>query len=967
MHCQYRITLVLFFLFIVFGNIFGQNKIENELILQLEPGADIENTITSLFRQNILKSKASTKRLAPEPFNFWKITLKRNISQETINKISSLPNVLKTQYNHSISYRTVPNDSLFTNQWSLNNTGQSGGENDADIDADLAWDLTTGGISPSGDTIVICIIDNGVDTSHVDLVGNIWKNNKEIRGNGIDDDGNGYVDDYLGWNTYLDNDNISGGNHGTPVAGIIGAKGNNKIGICGINYNVKLMVLVNGDEEADIIGAYLYALKMRKLYNKTNGQEGAYIVATNASFGIDNARAEDHPIWCSVYDSLGNAGILNVGATANNNINVDAYGDMPSSCPSDYLLTVTNIDKYNQKVNGAGYGKQTIDIGAYGKGTFSLKNYDNYGSFGGTSASTPHASGVAGLVYSYGKTLDSLSHSNPALATLIAKDAIISGVVHNSTLEGISVSEGVLNAYNALNEVKKYESECPPPALVNIDTMGADMFKISWEKNPNISMYNISFKEENNDWIGINSPQNNVILSNLSSCSTYHIKIRSICNDTIVNSGYEFSAKTIGCCDKPNIIEKEITDDTIHLKWDNVFAADEYNIKFKYWSDPLWQNINTSENHIDLGIEYDCGDYFVEIHSNCEDNKSKSYKETFENSNCGTCNEINYCQPNMNNEFEWIDKVKIGHFEFENGQNESGYGKYTKAPALTLFGGEMFRFQIYLGFSSNVYSDYIYGWIDLNSDSIFSNDELIVQGNSGGADSFTKYIELKEDIVPGPATFRILLSAYEIEDPCSINSSSYGEYEDYCIYLDTTKCDADSLEFSIIDSSSSSATVSWTNPYNYKHFLLELSNQDIHESFKPLEYIQDTFYLINNLERCTNYELWLIPYCTPYKTADIKSLEFKTSCEDKVVNIAANNTKVYPNPFDDIIYINGNDPISEIEVFDMLGNRILSKKVDNLTNTEFQIGNNYSETVYFLRIKMLHSSKTFKIIKSQNL
>src|SRR5690606_27888318 len=142
-----------------------------------------------------------------------------------------------------------------------------------------------------GDTIVVAIIDDGINPNHPDIQGNLWNNRHEIAGNGIDDDLNGYVDDVLGWNTYSTpmNDNITGGSwgggHGTPVAGIVGAKGDNNVGVAGVNWNVKLMIIVGGGDQADALTAYGYVLASRKQYNETNGEKGAFIVSTNASWG----------------------------------------------------------------------------------------------------------------------------------------------------------------------------------------------------------------------------------------------------------------------------------------------------------------------------------------------------------------------------------------------------------------------------------------------------------------------------------------------------------------------------------------------------------------------------------------------------------------------------------------------------------------------------------------------------------
>ena len=125
----------------------------------------------------------------------------------------------------------LPNDPRFGDLWGLHNTGQAGGTADADIDASEAWDITTGS---SG--VVVGIIDTGIEYTHEDLAANIWTNTGEVPGNGLDDDGNGYVDDVYGIDAYNgDSDPMDDNNHGTHVAGTIGAVGNNGVGVAGVN------------------------------------------------------------------------------------------------------------------------------------------------------------------------------------------------------------------------------------------------------------------------------------------------------------------------------------------------------------------------------------------------------------------------------------------------------------------------------------------------------------------------------------------------------------------------------------------------------------------------------------------------------------------------------------------------------------------------------------------------------------
>lgn len=139
--------------------------------------------------------------------------------------------------------------------------------------------------------------------------------------------------------------------------------------------------------------------------------------------GRNFGRPEESPLWCAIYDSLGKVGILSVAATANGDINVDVEGDLPTSCISPYLVTVTNIDQDNHKVSDAAYGQLSIDIGAYGENVISTKALNNnYATFSGTSFASPQVSSAVALLYSIPcNSLNELSKSNPALAVLEVK------------------------------------------------------------------------------------------------------------------------------------------------------------------------------------------------------------------------------------------------------------------------------------------------------------------------------------------------------------------------------------------------------------------------------------------------------------------------------------------------------------------------------------------------------------------
>ncbi len=381
--------------------------------------------------------------------------------EEQLKILKRMPEVEMAQLDHVVTHRgsfsEEPNDPENINLWGLMDLAD---DNIASSRASEAWaEFGTGGKNAFGEDIVVAVIDGGFDILHEDLVDNIFTNNDEIPGNGVDDDKNGYIDDVNGWNFAHDSDKIEVASHGTHVAGIIGAKGNNQIGITGVNWEVKILpIQVNLRaplRTSEIIEAYSYILELKKLYLKSNGKNGANIVATNSSFGIDGAdcNSEDFPIWNRMYDKLGRAGILSAVATANQSWNVDDEGDVPSACDSDYIISVTNTGM-NGKLRFAAWGEDSIDLAAPGQSIYSTMPDMDYSFKSGTSMATPHVAGSIAYLHSVaGETFADLAIFDPGAAALEIKSVIIDTARPLDTLRGFVKTGGTLDIYEAASVV----------------------------------------------------------------------------------------------------------------------------------------------------------------------------------------------------------------------------------------------------------------------------------------------------------------------------------------------------------------------------------------------------------------------------------------------------------------------------------------------------------------------------------
>ncbi|MEZ4808372.1 MAG: S8 family serine peptidase [Flavobacteriales bacterium] len=521
----------------------GPAYIPGDVLVMLAKDADAHRVASDLAFVDGRSTAMQVVREVSAPMRAWLYHFDESTFDQgtVLRAFQRHPGVQLAQNNHVIKERAVPNDAQYGQQWHHQN-----------IDSEAAWDISTGGVTATGDTIVVCIIEDA-DLPHADLIANAWYNRAEIAGNGIDDDGNGYVDDVRGWNTPGNNDDVYGGSHGTQVAGMIGAKGNNGLGVAGANWNVKMMVVdYGGVQEAQVVAAYTYPLVMRRMYNASNGTAGAFVVATNASWGIDGGDPSDSPIWCAMYDTLGTAGILNCGATANNNVNVDVVGDLPTACPSDFLVSVTATNNSDVRTF-SGYGLTTIDVGAPGESVRTTSLGGGYGNTSGTSFASPLTAGVIGLLYSAPcATMMGLVHADPAAGALYVRDMLFDGVEQVGNLGGQTVTGGRISAGNSMQAIMNACGTCPAPfgATVALSGNEASYAWTSLSEGP----FNVRYRVLGQpDWTEVmDVPTASFVVGSIDPCATYEFQVEVMCEGE--TSGYSPSTLLIPPVEAPPVI-----------------------------------------------------------------------------------------------------------------------------------------------------------------------------------------------------------------------------------------------------------------------------------------------------------------------------------------------------------------------------------------------------------------------------
>lgn len=448
------------------------DAIPGEIIVRFQPSATVEDVLEDLstrFGTPLYIKQTLSKRLRIELLGFDPAQMP---ARPLFEALQQRPEVHSLQWSYPIEFRETPNDPLFNQQWDLERIGLP-----------TVWQETTGGLSARGDTIVIAILDSGFDVEHEDLRENIWFNRFETPGDGIDNDNNGFTDDVQGWNFAANSATHTLGAHGTSVAGICGARGNNGVGVSGVNMQVRLM-LFTMLSVSNAIAAYDYVVEQRRRYNESNGEQGSFVVVTNASWGQSRRFCEQQPVWAAMLDELGEVGILTAAAVSNENFDVEVLGDMPANCPTEFLITVLNTNEEDRKHQGSAFGSTSVDLGAPGQGTFTILLQNEYGEFGGTSAATPHVSGAIALLYSLPcLDLAASAISRPRETALYLRNVILNGVDPLSDLTNKTATGGRLNVRNSMEIIRADCSTQPGPLalLKMVPNPVSDQLVITYE------------------------------------------------------------------------------------------------------------------------------------------------------------------------------------------------------------------------------------------------------------------------------------------------------------------------------------------------------------------------------------------------------------------------------------------------------------------------------------------------------
>lgn len=393
---------------------------------------------------------------------------------EAVSQLSALPGFISIEPDFRYELALTPNDPDFTQLWGLNNTGQSGGTVDADVDAPEGWNTTTG-----SNSVVVGMVDTGIDYNHPDLNDNIWINTLEIAGNSIDDDANGFIDDIRGWD-FFSNDNdsmdVNSASHGTHTSGTVGAEGNNGVGVVGVNWNVKLIGMKIGSTGSGVSGAAAVSSMNYLLNLKNRVNQPPNIKVTNHSWGGGGFDGNMN----SAIAAHAGAGIITVCAAGNAGTNNDSSPFYPANYNQPNNISVGNLTRFNARNSGSNYGATTVDLFAPGTDIRSTMRVaaGSYGLLTGTSMAAPHVAGAVAL----------LAAAAPAATYQQIRDAIFQGVENVASLAGFCVTGGRLDLDGGLNLLVNIPATPSTPDLSSGSDLGQfDNDNITSDNTPTLS------------------------------------------------------------------------------------------------------------------------------------------------------------------------------------------------------------------------------------------------------------------------------------------------------------------------------------------------------------------------------------------------------------------------------------------------------------------------------------------------
>jgi serine protease len=911
-----------------FSNVFAQTahrgSIEpGSVLIQLDKSVSPDKLVAQFQELDGFPTALRVEKPLAPAFSIWEFSFDTAFPnpRKLLEKLSLHPLVRSAQFNHRLHFRELlPDDPSFSNQWYLHNTGLGNQLADADIDAEIAWDHSTGGITLNGDTIVIAQIDDGTALAHPDLMENTWKNHEEIPDNGIDDDLNGYIDDHFGWNVSAGMDLVQFGVHGVRVAGVMGATPNNGVGVSGLGWHSKIMHIVGiTNLESEAIEGFYYVWNARKRYNESQGSEGAFVVAINASWGVNGGQPADFPLWCGMIDSLGQQGVLTVAATANENWNVDQVGDIPTACPSDYLISVTASNAQDQRTFAA-YGPEHIDLAAPGDSIYTTSGSNGYDWATGTSFAAPLVSGSLALLYGVECShLQSLLQQSPAAAASWVRSVLLATVDPIPSLAEDVKSGGRLNIGNATQLVDQLCHACPDWTYLNVAEYSDESIHLNWTflQSPDaLKLYWRTVDAPN--WVELNLADTvqSFTFSDLPSCEGIECFLQWECGSDQYQSDIQ-SFTSLGCCSPPEeVYTTTLGADGLFCSWAPQTGAQGYLVHLRPVGTISWTTYPTPVPYLEVHELISCFPYELQVVPVCAGLQTPVAPiQIVQTGGCSSCTQFDYCSAAANaTNYEWIEAVKIDNFTHYSGAN-GGYANFTGVP-VPLALNNPHILSLTPGALQPDYPANWKVWIDLNQDGFFTEpQELIYHSEVAKMGTVIHPFLLPANTQTGVTRMRIAMTWEDGPTLQACGDFDFGEVEDYCVYI--------SAEDPLIDCPSAPQMTMLEQTQERLSFSWDPAPHDFGYQVRwrktgTTAWETTTVFMhqvsLEQLDPCTDYEISVQRICLAGLSGYSTPGFFSTACASASGSPLLSSFSVFPNPFVDKIFVSSTGSTQEARV-----------------------------------------------------
>ena len=900
-------------------------------------------------------------------------------TDQVVQQIKKIPFVNALQENRIIDLRSDGSakhldvmsqtiDPLFEDQWYLKGHSTEPYSNNAEE----AWAFIDSSNNTNDLLPLAAVIDDGTYLNHPDLQGSHWINEAEVPSNNIDDDQNGYVDDYRGWNVYLNNDDIDAGSHGVGINGIMAAASDNGIGIKSINANIPVLTIASDlTSEANLIQAYIYAAQFREKYNQSNGQVGALVVSINTSWGINGGNPEDFPIWCSIYDYLGTLGILIPAAATNLSWDMDIEGDMPCACNSDFLFTIASTDQ--EGALKSGYGIETCDIAAPGHHILSTSESGDYEYFYGTSYATPQINAAIALLYSQNcNYLNVLRQYKPDQAALWVKQLIMEGSAPQPQLTNKIKSGSILDIGNVLNMQQEWCQQCQEPIVLNETIeIQANSLNFEWVNLEADSLYNVYIRPYGTQlWTLYQDVEPGFTLQNLENCTAYEYYVEVICQNMEEKVSSIYSITTGDCCgeDIQNIHLSNLSYSDASISWDPEPWALTYEVNYKLHTDTIWNTLESLTPLVILNNLTPCSTYDFSVRPSCVNNENSITQYfQFETQGCSNCDVDSYCSSAGYSGAEWIEYIEVEDQIFTSGQSTSGYQDFSNMDLFTFTKGEdTYTLKVGPGSDQTLYTRSVKVWIDFNFDTTFSEDELVLSQLSEDLEPVTQNFIIPENALSGQTKMRV--SMKYMNNPVDITpcqNNFLGEVEDYCVQIIPVEKACDPIQnIEAYEATPECLYIEWLN--NSGSITYKLQYRSINEPMWSTVFTSLNYYHLQDYSQEDTLILRIQNYCEQGQSD--YSTEYTFTAQGGILStnttLSANAYKVWPNPFHQQTLVEGLSPNLhyEISMFNSKGRLFFKENVHGVDNYLLQLKESVPSGVYYLQLRSKEGTENLKII-----